>query len=274
MFCRFTCTSWPTWKMSSFSCARRVISSRRPPSIVSIGGQPPRPPSRASARSVTVFGLAREIGAERGSSSRAPISMKSSAVATSSDCASEGGIAFAFSTGATSVRARRAPRGCRALRQRARRAPASTSACLPNGSSAARLPDVYLSQVSFCWAVSSRSSRSERVQGSSSSRVAAQRVGHGDELLEAVGVLQHARCAPTPGRARADGEQQVAEDALGDLGRAVDELLHLLVDLGEERLRRRRPTSRPPKTSASKNAAAAVQNGRLAVAGLQRLDRA
>src|SRR5450631_2199815 len=36
----------------------------------------------------------------------------------------------------------------------------------------------------------------------------------------------------------ADGEQQVAEQALGDLGRAFDELLHLLVEPREQRLHR------------------------------------
>ena len=63
MFCRFTCTSWPTWKMSSFSCARRVISSRRPPSIASIGGS--ASPAIALLQALgDGLRLAREIGAE------------------------------------------------------------------------------------------------------------------------------------------------------------------------------------------------------------------
>ena len=91
--------------------------------------------------------------------------MKSIAVATSSACASEGGIAFAFSVGATSVR-----RTSTSWMSRFGSRPAfsaSASDCLPKGSSAARLPEVYLSQVSFCCAVRSRISRTRATRTSS-----------------------------------------------------------------------------------------------------------
>jgi hypothetical protein len=54
MFCRFTCTSCPTWKMSRRSWARRVISSRRPPSSASIGASA-SPAMALRSLSVTVF---------------------------------------------------------------------------------------------------------------------------------------------------------------------------------------------------------------------------
>src|SRR5439155_223367 len=90
------------------------------------------------------------------------------AVAPSSACASEGGIAPALSTGATSA-SRVRTSVTSGLPSRAARA-ARASPCLPKASRAARLPDVYLSHVSFCCAAISRISRSCAPSASSSSR--------------------------------------------------------------------------------------------------------
>ncbi len=59
-------------------------------------------------------------------------------------------------------------------------------------------------------------------------------IGRREELLEAVDRLQHADAVGDRARAP-DAHQQVAEQALGDAGGSVDELLDLLIQLGEER---------------------------------------
>jgi hypothetical protein len=62
-------------------------------------------------------------------------------------------------------------------------------------------------------------------------------IGQRHQHLEAEGVLQHHDALGDRLGAR-HGEEQVAEQALGDLLRPVDGLLDLLVELGEERLGR------------------------------------
>ena len=103
-------------------------------------------------------------------------------------------------------------------------------------------------------------------------RLAQRRLRGNEQLVEPVGLLEQR----DPGAHRAaapDLQEQVAEEPLGHLRGAVDQLLHLLVDLGEQRLRRPRRGRGRRSASASKNADAAHQNGRLGVAGLHRLDR-
>ena len=163
-------------------------------------------------------------------------------------------MARALSVGATSASFRKTAAGRGAAGCAARSA--SASACLPNGSRAARLPEVYLSQVSFCWAVSSRSSRTSAASASSGASPSAG-CGCSEQLVEAVGLLEQ-RDARVTGRLRADlraaGRGRAARAPSRD---AVDQLLHLLVDLGEQRLGTPRSSASPPKASASKNPAAA-----------------
>ncbi len=96
-------------------------------------------------------------------------------------------------------------------------------------------------------------------------------VGHRDQLLEAIDLLQQADALGHGARA-ADGEEQVAEEPLCDLARALDHLLHLLVELREDRLHARAhldaAEDEPVEEGRGRGPERTVAGG-----GLQRFDR-